>query len=266
MTDELDEANRRVAEHPGFQAHTDNEAFQRSIEDVFGRNLRELVVLLEKAASDTDLAFELIQNVHDDRVRREFHAQTTQRLHNYLAATMSLVEHSRRLMRGREGEFADEYERQKGGLLANPEVPFMMDLRVFTQHRQLPVLAHSLSMTNINTPEAVFESEVELSTHALLKFKRWSPASRQFMKDQGEVVPLRPVVKKHGQLVFSFNAWLFNELQSQNVAALDEVNRLVIERNAILTGGTIEEVEAFTNRVTEERTWMPGPPRPLIDP
>ncbi len=229
--------------------------------EVFQPNLNELMRLLDSAAGDFFLATELVQNVHNDAVRRRFVAETTQRLHNYLASTMSLVEHARRLMRGRTGAVATEFRRRKSELLDHAEVPFMMNLRVYTQHRALPLLAHSLSMFNVNSPDSKFESEVELSVAELSEWDGWSSASRGFLRAQGEVVVLRPIIREHGELVFALNLWLHGALSEENAQALEEANSLVVERNAILVGSSFDEAKALTeHRMTERQ--QPGPPRP----
>ena len=57
------------------------------------------------------------------------------------------------------------------------------------------------------------------------------------MKAHGDVVPLRPVIEKHGRLLFDLNAWLHHELSLANAPALEEVNEMVVRRNMIMTGG-----------------------------
>lgn len=120
---ELKAAERRIFEHPGYKERMELQALELSITAVFVPNLRELRALLEAASTNEELAFELIQNVREPTVREQFHAQTTQRLPNYLASAQSLVDHVRRLMRDRAGPIAKEFERRKAALLQNPEVP-----------------------------------------------------------------------------------------------------------------------------------------------
>ena len=99
---------------------------------VFLPNWREILALLDRAANDGALAMELVQNVRAPTVREQFRAQTIQRLHNYVAGTATLIDHSRRLMKGRSGTIVSEFETMKTSLEQNPEVPFVKDLRNFT--------------------------------------------------------------------------------------------------------------------------------------
>ncbi len=246
--DALREAERRIFEHPGYRQYAELRALERSITAVFVPNLEELSALLEAASTDESLAFELIQNVREPLIRERFHAVTTQRLHNYLASVQSLVDHVRWLMRKRAGSIAEDFERRKQDLLRNSEVPFMVDLRNFTLHRTLPFLAHRLEITNVNTPEQTMESEVELSVAQLLEWAGWSGPTRTYLEAQGDAMVLRPVVKKHGELVLGLNAWLHNGLSRANEEALKEVNGLIVARNAILVGGDTAEAERISRK------------------
>lgn len=125
-------------------------------------------------------------------------------------------------------------------MLNNPEVPFMLSLRNYTLHRTLPLFAHTLSMTNVNTPDQRMESEVQLGVADLLAWDGWAAPARAYLEAAGEAVQLRPVVKKHGELITQLNMWLHHALADANEEALHEVNELIIDRNAILTGGDRE--------------------------
>jgi hypothetical protein len=241
VSERLREAGRRIAEHPGYREYLELDALGRSISAVFVPNRDEVLSLLEAASSDWRLAFELVQNVREPTVREYFHARLTRHLHNYLAAAMSLRDHVRRVMRGRTGPIADEFERRKQEALdKNPELSFGFGLRNYTSHRKLPVFPHTLSWTNVNQPNQKIESEVELRVAELLEGETWSAADRTYLKGQGDAVSLRPVIKRHAELVLALNAWLLNELANANARALEEVNELIVARNAILTAGNLE--------------------------
>jgi hypothetical protein len=244
------QAERRIAEHPGYLEYISYNALGRTLNSVFVPNWRELLTLLARAATDVGLALELAQNVHRSDVRDRFEAEVIQRLHNYVASTMTLVDHTRRIMRDRSGMIAEEFVRRKSLLLANPEVPFIQDLRNFTLHRSLPLLGHTLSMTNWNTPERQMTSEVELSVAELTAWDGWSSRSRAFLQTQGRAVVLRPVIQRHGEVVSAINSWLLIMLEKANESALEEVNQLIVERNAIVFGTDTATGEFLTQQRT----------------
>lgn len=261
VTDPLHEAERRLAEHPGYRAHSEHDAFRRTLLHVFQANAVELVTVLDHAATDLDLALELVQNVHNDYVRQRYMATLDQKLHNYLAGTMSLVDHARRLLREHPGAFLPEYKRRLAALLANGVVPFMIDLRVYTQHRKLPMPYNSLSLKPGDATAESMRSELLLSTSALMQWRRWTPASRGYIQSQGEDIALGPAVKLHADLVYDHNKWLLEALWDDNRGPLEEANRLVIERNAALLGCSYDEALEFTQRNEAERDARPTPPR-----
>jgi hypothetical protein len=254
----LRDAERLVSAHPGYREYVLCEAFRQTLDSVFLRNWRELTALLERAASDVNLAIELFQNMHRPDVREDFEAETAQRLHNYVAATMTMVDHSRRIMRGRNGPIAEEFVERKRALLTNSEVPFVRDLRNFTLHRSLPFLGNTVRMTDLNTPGQTITAEVELSVADLNAWDGWTAPARAFLDLQGEAVVLRPVVRRHGELVAALNAWLYNSLAKANVGALAEVNQLAVERNAVLTGTDLAEAERLTAEWTRLRQTRPS--------
>jgi hypothetical protein len=227
--EKLKEAGRRIGEHPGYKEILELDALNRSLSGIFVPNFKELLSLLEEASTNPLLAGELIQNVRKPTVRDRFQLDLTRSLHNYLASSHSLVDHVRRLMRHREGPIAEEFLRRKQELLQNPEVPFMADLRNFIVHRTIPFFAH-----RFGSKSGQMDSEVELETVELLEWDGWSAPAKAYLKAQGHAVAIRPVIKKHGQLILELNAWLHKELCMANAEALKEVNKLIAIRNAVL--------------------------------
>lgn len=231
----------------------------RSIGYVFGPNWRELLALLEQAATDNELAWELVQNVHEPVRRDAFYALLTRHLHNYLASTMSLVDHVRSIMRTRSGAILDDYNQQKKQLVTHLEIRFVQELRNFTLHRTLPIFAHTLELNNINTPRQSMTSEVELNVADLLEWDGWSAASSRYLVEAGDAVQLRPLIKKHGELVYWFNRRIFRALTSANEATLEQVNELIVRRNAVWAGVDMQTARRMTDG--EFPAWVSNGPR-----
>jgi hypothetical protein len=246
--DPLRIAERRIAEHPGYKEHVKLEGLRRTITDVFSPNLVDLLSLLDRVATDQQLAFEMVQNVREPIVRAQYQAAVNRCLHNYLASVKSLIDHSTRIMRGRTGLVADEFERRKATVVTRPDFCFVRDLRNFVLHRSLPALAHRVTWTNVNTADARLDSEVELSVKLLSEWDGWSAPAKQFLAQQEEVVRLRPTVRDTGGLIYELNAWLHDELIQRNADALAEVDHLIVVRNAALAGTDIETARRLTDR------------------
>jgi hypothetical protein len=244
----LREVQARLYSHPGCVEHRRLEAFEQSLNAVFYRNLGELVQLLVYA-TDLTVGIELATGSNPER-QREFNAQVTQRLHNYVAASSSLVDHSRQLMRGRPEALVSRVEAEKSSLLAHPEIAFIKDLRNYMLHRSLPPVLHRAAMTGLNTAAPGSQSEVTMSTEDLLGWDRWSSAAKAFLRGQTGNLALRPLIEDHGYEMYKFNDWLLDLLIEQNRPNLAAANELIIERNALVNRVDIPAAR----RLTEEWT------------
>jgi hypothetical protein len=146
----LDDAEARIFEHPAYKAYENYTLLRRDLDSVLLPNLAELLAPLDRAANDPQLAIELIQNTHTPLVRERFIAEVTQRLHNYLASVATVVEHSRRIMRGRTDDIDVEFRRRLEMMLKSGEHYFMIDLRNMTMHYGLPGFTHHLNISMPN--------------------------------------------------------------------------------------------------------------------
>jgi hypothetical protein len=252
----LADAERQLREHPAYERHSECLALERTISDVFYRNARELLALLNQANTDQNLALELMQNVKPPVVRDEFHAVIIQRLHNYVAGTSTLVDHVRRIRRGRVDSVAEEFNRRLSAFNQHGEAWFVKDLRNYLMHRELPFLGHTVKFPDEDSDEGL-SAEIQLDVGQLLDWENWSAGAKSFLAAQSEVIALRPLIMKHCELLLRLNAWLLEQLQSANQQGLVELNELIVARNAALTGGDIEQARRFTDEVTGMRTGWP---------
>lgn len=246
----LAEIQRRIEAHPGYREYRACEELARTINAVFVPNLNELFTLLTQPTRDQTLAIELFQNVRRPDVREAFQAQVTQRLHNYVAGSATLIDHARNLMRARTGGIADEFNRRKAEVAATPEVAFIRDLRNYVLHQANPFLGHTVRIMGADGP---IVGELELSGSNLLAWSRWKSAAREFIKAQPDSFALRPIVHQHGALMVTLHNWLQNQLATANAAALEDANSLVVERNAVLGGLDLARATRATDAITKLR-------------
>lgn len=75
-------------------------------------------------------------------------------------------------MRGRKDALAQEFDARRQLVLANPEIPFVQDLRNFTLHLALPFVGHTVTLPGPADPEgtgadrdAAMTTLVELHEH-----------------------------------------------------------------------------------------------------
>jgi hypothetical protein len=259
------EAHRRVLEHPYFALRQQSDALLAVLDDIFEPNARELLELLQRAASDLNFAMELVQNVRPPIVGDEFRANVHQRLHNYLAATFSLVEHTQAIMSRRERTVdpSDDslrlaWDEQKQSRLTSPAMTFMKDLRRYIQHYSVVPFGHTVSVDRPNTATSSFSSEVMLDVAALLEWRGWTARSRAFL-DSCDAVELRALVIEYREAIVVLNQWFYNELVRESSPLLDEFNELVAASNAALAGISIEEARVRTAARTAQLSYdRPG--------
>jgi hypothetical protein len=247
----LEAAQQRIVEHPGFKEKQLYDGLARTLYAVFAPNRDELITLLDRAKSDSELAIELFQNMWRPVVRTQFEGAVMRALHNYVASAMALVDHARRIMRDRSGPLVEEFEQRKLELLAHPEIPLIHNLRNYVLHHSLPFIGHEVRVQPAPGIDAT--TEIRLSTRELGAWGGWSAAARGLICANEDELALRPVVDIHAALVVELNEWLVEQMSIANASALAEVNRLVDERNAILGGVDIDEARRITAAVTSRR-------------
>lgn len=224
---------REMAAHPGRRAHDEWEGLRR-MATVHTRNASEFLGVLNALGEDPVLAMEMVQNVRPPEVRDAVTGEIDQRLHNYVASTVSLIDQTRRLMdRYSNSSMRAEYERRKNDVIAKPVVGFVGDLRNYALHRALPVIDHSVSFT----ANREFRSQVQLSTSALYHWDGWKSVAKCYLEDAGEAVELREAVTDHVAVIEETWEWVFAQHRGLHRADIVGCNELVNEYNWLLSGG-----------------------------
>jgi hypothetical protein len=158
-------------------------------------------------------------------------------LHNYLAATKTLVDHTRTMMRTYYAEhpFIKEYQKQVDKeFTSNPLAKFIHDLRNYMLHYSLPETLSELNITkNQDTGQPVADTGVRLSKETLLTWSGWKVPAKRFLDDLEGDIDLLEIIGDHEAKVRAFNEWLLNRLKEVHSEELqwleekfDELERL----------------------------------------
>jgi hypothetical protein len=268
----VEAARQRVREHPAHEARATLEMLRVAIEEIFAPNGAELLGLLREASTNVELALELVQNVYRSVHAERFHAALAQRLHNYLAASFTVVEHTQTIMRTREKRLGGTdpliaaFAEKKAEIAGIVEVALLRDLRRYMQHYAYLPLTHQVSIADPGNVSQSMVSEVTLHVPTLLEFQGWSASTKQFLLESSRVA-LRPACEVHFQKVLLLNRWFLRQLDLELQPLVSEYDELVVAANAVLTGLDLEQARRFTQektrqrRSTERRVWS-GDPSP----
>jgi hypothetical protein len=152
--------------------------------------------------------------------RREAHAlhlDFMRRLHNYLAAVKTLVDHTRAFRRRwAHDDFDRAFNARLEELLNNPVIKFVQELRNPAQHSRLPPI------TRVTTFEPVppGPNTVRPVTRLVVKVKdlndlyEWSPLALAYVRanTDRESIDVTLAVRRYQDLMDEFYAWFFKQL------------------------------------------------------
>ena len=191
------------------------------MQDTFKGNYRELRKLLV-IAEDPKIVFEWIKKAKNNKATEE-HTELLRLFHNYLMSVMSLVDHTRKLMRKtyEDTELKCNYDSQVNMLFFEcPMCKFVQDLRNYITHYGLPQSVLYLSVSD--TPK----SSLILRVEKLKAWKKWNKLSKQFLNEQYEDISVLTLIDNHSQKILDHHAWLNYSLEEYHQNDLIEFKEL----------------------------------------
>ena len=163
--------------------------------------------------------------IFDSKKHIELHIQGGRELgrliHNYAAAWLSLVDHTRAIQKKLKDHqqeeirnFAVEYENKLSESLKESfENSFVKDLRRYVQHQAVAVPALYFRIKQVNFSNSASEpplSEIshsfELNTKQIQDFD-WSRTSKEYIS-KNESIPLEKIIERHFSLMKDFYLWI----------------------------------------------------------
>lgn len=148
--------------------------------------------------------------------------EITRHIHNFVSASMTLVDHSRRVMREyyESDDFLAEYEDRIGREVgANGLTQFIQGLRNFTLHRSIPPIAAVLDLNAIS-------HKLVLDRDALLLWDGWKAVAKQYLADAIGDVDLATVVDGYMEVIRSLHDWRYKRQCEIHRNIFEDYNRL----------------------------------------
>ena len=207
-----------------------NRSRQRSFSlNIFRMNSQELIEITRRV-NDPDEGLRLMY-LHNREAGEQTHREFARRVHNFVAASLTLVDHTRNFMREHYSgaPVLERYQARIGAELApDPLVRFVQDLRNFMLHKGLPNSEMFLNFeSNPYLSEGgVMETGIRIRSAPLLEWDKWSPPARRFIEGAGEFVDILNVAEVYTDKIGAFHNWLQGELDQLHQADLEELSAL----------------------------------------
>ncbi|MBR0748233.1 hypothetical protein JQ582_30305 [Bradyrhizobium japonicum] len=214
-----------------------NRAHYRSFSrDIFRGNTNQLLNLL---ASLTDpLEYSALLAAKDLEKSHEVMREVSRLFHNFLAAAMTLVDHTR--------VFVDEYylgtqvkrefsDRVNRTFANNPLTRFVQDLRNYMVHRGLPPVQRHLTVQPVEggkLGETTAETGFQLSTADLLEWTGWKSDAKKYLAEAGMSIELLPLISRYRILIETFHNEFDDLLREHHKADLEFLAAMEGERIA----------------------------------
>lgn len=131
--------------------------------------------------------------------------ETKRLIHNYLASSISLVDHTRIHIKliHKEKEFLDYQPMIEKTFIKNPLCVFIKDFRQYLQHYRLPDISFQAYAFNIKLKWSII-----ISTSELEKFSGWKKESKVFIENKNPRLDLLEVAENYQNVVNDFYNWL----------------------------------------------------------
>lgn len=181
--------------------------------NIFKMNARDLIKIINHV-SDADPNR---WSIHNEEANRQVHREVGRHMHNFLAASKTLIDHTRQFI-------ADNYDdtpvevayktRVKTTFASNPVAKFVQDLRNYMLHKGLPPSHMFLSYRRAaeeNGESGKLRSGVQYKVDELLKWNRWSAPAREYLEQATLGLNIEQFVGEYLEAVAKFHDWLTAE-------------------------------------------------------
>ena len=219
-------------------------AFQSSIE-LLDRNYHMILRLLNEAEKPKS-KFELIPR-YNKWLLEGIVKEIGFLLHNYVASSLSLIDHSRRIYEEtfERKDTLSKYEEMKTKFLKSPYLKFVQDLRRMMQH-------HSLVSIGFQYLGGSGEKSFYLQKVDLLRFKDWTSKSKTLIENFGDKIKVKDIVENYHKVITNFHKEVntqFKIIYSAELNELDDLYKLYNEKvNELGINELREHVENFDDQ------------------
>lgn len=198
---------------------------------IFDQNFVELKTLLEFIINDPK-SFPLTFQENRDK-QHKVQLETLRLLHNFVAASLTLIDHTRNYYKelyGDTDKFPD-YQLKKAEFEKDPLSQFVKCLRIYCQHYYSPnILVQESFFQNPDGSQAMGR-KVLLSKDDLITFDGWSPIAKKYLNKHDKNIDVLEVTETYRTKVIDFYRWFINR---QKEIHKDELSHVAQKENEFI--------------------------------
>ncbi len=151
-------------------------------------------------------------------------------LHNYLAMCLSLRDHTYRMKEKLDrDDLDDQYSAKMAELDLIPLASFIIDLRIYMQHRRIPVVTGRTSTHVISDAPTERTAKILFDKTELVGWEEWKDQSHEVLNDLDDEFQIRSVIEDYHEILSEFYEWLFNYISELYADEIEERDELIIE-------------------------------------
>ncbi|SRR5258706_1552455 len=200
--DDYTRLRSELEQMPGHRILLENYGLNNSIH-IFDGNYAELKQILDFMETD-DRSQEILTPEGRDKLQA-VNQDIIRLLHNFVAATMSLIEHTRRLYQlffKPNNKFPDYQVKIDEMFRNHPLSQFVQKLRVYCQHYKSPNIIYTTSFNS-----GTISRRVCLRKSDLLSFDEWQPVAKKFLASSDSDIWISEIVEAYRNRVIEFYQW-----------------------------------------------------------
>jgi hypothetical protein len=179
---------------------------------IFNQNYSELNKMLEFLTNNPEA--ERFMDVRNRDQLNSLLDEVIRLLHNFVAAAMSLVDHTRNIydkLYSKTGKFPDYQDRVNREFANDPLVQFVHCLRQYCQHYKAPNISIQFSW---KTGDEKLKKTIYLLKNDLKGFDSWNAGAKKYLDLIEERVDIYEVAASYRKKVLDFHTW-FNSRQKE---------------------------------------------------
>jgi hypothetical protein len=210
------ELGNEIQQLPGFKLYyQDLKGLEISLY-IFNRNYQDLNTVINFIT--TDPRGEMLHAVENRDKLEVFGYEAISRIHNYVAAVLSLLDHTRNLYKKLyEGTnlFPEYQERIDKDFKNDALSKFVQDLRRYFQHYKSPIVMFTTTFDSNWKPIVT----ISIPLNDLLAFKDWSAPAKKYLSTIQEKVDVLEVATAYRDKVIDFYTWF--RLRQEEIHAVE---------------------------------------------